>query len=319
MIYARDNIEGIDIPYVAYDYLSFAALDDGYFTSDFDLVRLGEYYFGMFEEAYRDVLTYMNGLYNEGLMSVDFASTDEATAQSAFTSGSAIAIFCNNSRINTLKVPTADDGGYIVAGGPLHHGDQEGACFAFADPYITSQYSIYVTTESKKANLCLQFLNYLFPEQGNLLRNFGTADKSYTFVDDQPTYTDYITKNADGYSLDVMMRAEALINWPGIHSDRQFEQRHPDPIQLKSYLAQSTTHVDEYTLIYTGILDEYLDECTRLWTDIDTYMKECRTRFISGQLNLEDDFDSYIQTLKDMGMDRIVEIKQATLDAFYGN
>lgn len=323
LVFARDNIEGIEIPFLVQDYQLVSALDDGYFSAEYDLVRCGEfqidgtYHYGRFEPAYRELLAYMNELYNEGLISVDFAATDEPTAQNAFVTGKSIAIFCNNSRLNSLKTPVAEDGGYILPGGPLHRADQDAAFYAFTDPYITTQYSMYISSESKQPELCLQFLNYLFTEEGNIMRNYGTEGVTFEYVDGVPTYMDYVTKNSDGYSLDVMMRAEALINWPGIHADQMNAQRHPEKTQRDSYAIQEAqSQVDKYTVVYTGVLEEYLDEYTSLWTDINTYMNESRTKFISGQLNLTNDFDAYMETLRSMGMDRVIEIKQATLDAF---
>ena len=93
-------------------------------------------------------------------------------------------------------------------------------------------------------------------------------------------------------------------------------QRHPSESQIVAYEIWSDTDFDTYNPIYTAVMDEYLDEYTDLWTDIDTYIKECRVKFISGQMSLDDEFDTYITHLQDMGMDRVIEIKQATLDAY---
>ncbi len=64
------------------------------------------------------------------------------------------------------------------------------------------------------------------------------------------------------------------------------------------------------------VLDDLIDEYTDLWVDIDLYINECRAKFISGEMDIETGFDAYIDQLKSMGMDRVVEIKQATLDAY---
>ena len=68
-------------------------------------------------------------------------------------------------------------------------------------------------------------------------------------------------------------------------------------------------------VVHTAVLDEYLDEYTDLWTDIDLYINECRAKFISGEMSVENDFDTYLETLKSMNIDRVYEIKQITLDA----
>ncbi len=323
LVFARDNIEGIDIPFVmdAAHMTTFA--EYGYCSSAYGLVAAheyqkdGVYHIGYYDPEYRDMLAFINKLYNEKLISADFASMDQATAQSAFTSGTAIAICTNNSRMSTLKGAVEQDGGYMVGGSVLHGADQDKAFYSFADPYINNTFSIFVTTETKHADLCLQLVNFLYTDAGNIVRNYGKEGVSFNYVDGVPTYTEYVTKNPNGYSLDAMIRSEALINWPGIHANEMLAQRHPEQSQLESYKMQEETSTpDAYTMVYSGVLEEYLDEYTDLWADINTYISECRTRFISGELNLEGDFDAYRQTLKDMGIERVIEIKQATLDAF---
>ncbi len=323
LIYARDNIDGIEVPFV-FDAAHLATfVDNGYCSSAYNLVaphehqRDGVYHIGYYDPEYRDVMAYMNDLYNEGLISPDFASMDQAAAQSAFTNGTAIVICTNNSRMSNLKDAVAEDGGYMVAGPVLHGEDQDRAFYSFADPYINASYSIFVTPECKHPELCLQLVNYLYTEEGNIVRNYGVEGKSFTYVDGVPTYTDYVTKNPNGYSSDAMIRTEALINWPGIHASHMLAARHPEQSQLDSYqLQEQSSDPDSYVIVYTGVLNEYLDEYTDLWVDINTYINECRTKFIAGQLNLEEDFDAYRETLKSMGIERVIEIKQATLDAF---
>jgi putative aldouronate transport system substrate-binding protein len=56
-------------------------------------------------------------------------------------------------------------------------------------------------------------------------------------------------------------------------------------------------------------------ELSALYTDIETYVAECNVKFLLGQMSL-DDYDSFRQTLKDMGIQRCIELKQAALDRY---
>lgn len=56
-----------------------------------------------------------------------------------------------------------------------------------------------------------------------------------------------------------------------------------------------------------------------IFTDIDAYYKEMETRMITGDLDIDEGWDTYIQGLKDRGLDRYVEIYQNGLDAWLNN
>ena len=321
LIALRDNVDGIVTPWTFNKDEFPNVLTSGYITSEYDLVNTawyqvdGKMHFGAYEAAYKDVLTFLKELYDEKLISEDFATMDEATAQSMLLQGQSAVLFGNNSRLNTLA-KSLPEGGVITGGPVLHRPDQDKALYSFADNYVTNGDWTYISADSQNAELCLQFLNYVFTEQGNLLRNFGIEGESFEMVDGEPVYTDLVKNNPNGYSLDAVARSYALVNWPGIHADVQNRQRHPSQSQVDAYMIWSDTDFDKYNPIYTAVMDEYLDEYTDMWTDIDTYVKECRVKFISGQMSLENDFDAYIAHLKEMGMDRVIEIKQLTWDAY---
>ena len=295
-------------------------LKNGDITSPFGLVCANEYqtdgtwYHGATQPEYKDVLAFMHKLYEEGLISVDYLSMENATSQSMLCTGEAAIFYGNNSRLSTFK-SSVEDGGWLYPGAPLVGEGQERAMFTYADPFVAGD-RVFISPDCANPELVLQFLNYLYTEPGNLLRNFGTEGKSYEIVDGVPRYTEFITNNPDGHALDGMARSWGLINWPGIHADVMNAQRHPEDTQVIAYELWSNSDHDLHAITHTDVLDEYVDEYANLWVDIDLYINECRAKFISGEMDIENEFDAYIDHLKSMGMDRVAEIKQATLDAY---
>ncbi len=313
---------GVETPFVFQNknYLR-ECIATGELTSAFGLANAAEYqadgvwHYGAYEPEYKDLLTFLNKLYNESLISVDYLSMEEATSRAMLCNGQAGVMYANNSRLSTY-VASLPEGASLVGGYVIHSADQERALYSFAEPMTTSDDITYISADCKNVELCMEFYNYLFTDEGNMLRNYGILNESYVIGEDgKPAYTELITNNPDGHSLDGMARSYALINWPGIHANDQLAMRHPESSQIVAYERWSDTEHDDYVVIHTSVLDEYLDEYTDLWTDINLYIDECRAKFISGEMSLENDFDTYIATLKSMGMDRIYEIKQITLDA----
>ena len=296
-------------------------IKNGELTSAFGLVSASEYqadgkwHYGACEPEYKDVLTFLKKLYDEGLISVDYLSMEEATSRAMFCNGQAGVMYGNNSRLSTY-LASLTDGASMVGGYVIHAADQDHAMYSFADPMTTSDDITYISADCKNVELCMQFYNYLFTEEGNMIRNYGILGESYVIGENgKPEYTELITNNPDGHSMDGMARSYALINWPGIHSNDQLAMRHPEQSQIVAYERWSDTDHDTHVVVHTAVLDEYLDEYTDLWTDIDLYINECRAKFISGEMSIENDFDTYLETLKSMNIDRVYEIKQITLDA----
>lgn len=64
------------------------------------------------------------------------------------------------------------------------------------------------------------------------------------------------------------------------------------------------------------IADEDAEEYSRISADVSTYYREMRAKFISGEVDIDAEFDNYIQGLKDRGIDTMIEMKQAALDKF---
>ena len=50
--------------------------------------------------------------------------------------------------------------------------------------------------------------------------------------------------------------------------------------------------------------------------DVQTYVDERAVAFICGNASIEDEFDSYIETLKNMQIEELISVKQAQYDRF---
>lgn len=59
------------------------------------------------------------------------------------------------------------------------------------------------------------------------------------------------------------------------------------------------------------------DELTMLQIQLKNYIEESRSRFVVGDLSLDNDWESYLRNLKDLGLDRYLELKQIAYDAMF--
>ena len=52
------------------------------------------------------------------------------------------------------------------------------------------------------------------------------------------------------------------------------------------------------------------------WTDIKNYLTEMNAAFITGQMDIEAEWDGYVKHLYDIGLQDVIDVYQAALDRF---
>lgn len=67
-------------------------------------------------------------------------------------------------------------------------------------------------------------------------------------------------------------------------------------------------------LVYT---EEEINEASTLITDLTAYFQTSFPRFITGELDVDKDWDAYLDTAKSMGSDRLIKIMQTSYDRVY--
>ena len=128
-------------------------------------------------------------------------------------------------------------------------------------------------------------------------------------VDGKPTYTDYVTNNPDGKTMSEMLALETrATGGPFAQSVRYTEQF--------LGLPQQSAAVEKYSLpAVMALTQEESDEYTRIMTNANTLKGEKFVKYIQGTESI-DTWDSYIDELKNMGIERAIEIEQAAYERF---
>ena len=98
--------------------------------------------------------------------------------------------------------------------------------------------------------------------------------------------------------------------------ESQFASRPEHKNEFQKEVAFQQTAYPDAKYCYMAIAtDEQNQRKTALTTDLTTYSSELVTDFILGRASF-DDWDQYIQQLKDLGLDELIEIEQSQYDAF---
>lgn len=297
----------------------------GIITSGFDLVKAGWYqvdgeiYYGYVEEEYKDVLAYLNKLYDEGLLDPNYMSNDDNTCKANISNGtSGVTVGPTGGYIGTILSAVEEGASLDVTGfGPLVSNEGDIPYSGQYDNAVKGP-TLVMTTQCENKEAAAKFMNYGYTEEGSMLLNFGIEGESYTMVDGYPTYTDIIMNNPDGWTKQQAL-AQYTMSWndgPMVQDRRYIEQYASLPQQQAALTQWSNTTSAEYQVPPISVAEADKAEYDKLVMDINTYISEMFVKYVTGQASLDTFETEYLGQLEKMGIDRVIELQQEALDAF---
>lgn len=287
---------------------------------DFYLGEDGTVHFGAVEEGYKQYLTTFNQWYQEGLLDQDLATLALDQVSAKITSGqSGASIGWAGSRMGTwITAAQKTDPGFMLVPAPyptLKKGEKPE--MGQIDNRYTNSGSVAITTSCRNVELAARLLDYAYGEKGHMLFNFGIEGESYRMVDGYPTYTDQIFKSPDGWSVAQALSAYVRGNYNGpfVQDVRYLEQYYTFDSQKATTEIWGATNAAKYKVPPITPTSDESREFSTIMNEINTYRDEMTLKFIFGTESL-DDFDKYVETVENMGLDRALEIQNAALERY---
>ncbi|WP_276356350.1 extracellular solute-binding protein [Cohnella caldifontis] len=267
----------------------------------------GKVHYSYYEPAYKEYLAYLNGLYKEGLLESDYASTTSDQVTSKFSqdiSGVTFNFSWHQSMTYSPLYKDYDPSKPLIKGiAPLKgpHGD---AFYLGRNP-ITGIFG--VSKDAKDPELAFKFLDYASSEEAKEIYAWGLEGQTYTVADGKKQFTeqgkdnDFIQQfgiNPVNMPIEQSVDATDVLVAPWhAQLDKEMEKYIKPP----------------YPFIY-ALAEEASVENT-IMPDITTYTTEMEAKFITGKESL-DNFDKYLGTLKSMGIEDVLKGRQAQYDRY---
>ncbi len=279
--------------------------------------------YGPMEEGYKEYLITMNRWYQNGLFDKDFPSniSDSKRLTSLMINGEAGAAFnfCGSGFgqcISGLRNINPDYKLTPVKYPVLRKGDK--VEFAQRDLPATGQ-GAAITTSCKNPKAAAKFLNYGYTEEGSVFYNFGVEGESYVKGgnDYTYTYTDKVTDPSVNGGLSVAQAiskyARACYDGPFIQHKDYILQSYSYPEQKAALSLWKNNNMANHLVPAMSISADESAELAKINTEIKTYSQETIFKMIiqPDGMSLYDDF---INNLKQMGIERAIEIKQKAYD-----
>ncbi len=273
-------------------------------------------------DAYKEYLKKMHEYYENGYINVDFVTYTESD-----TKPPQDVIYSDNGGIFNEDV--ASIAGYYnsttnpdfevapLAQVRLNEGDV--LDYGYIGVVASDKYSLALSSTCSDPQLCIQYMDYLFSDEGFELANYGTEGVTYTKDGGVYQFTDLILNNEQGFDWQLCQSLYINPGFPCL-TDLSIQEMTYNEAQkaavdtwVGAYDSADATTPNTLWLSYTT---EESEERASVQTDIETYQEEMRLKFITGQMDIDAEWDNYVETLTSMGIDILEETMQDAITRY---
>ena len=273
-------------------------------------------------DNYKEVLKKLHDYYQKGYISVDFVTYSES-----HTKPPQDVVF--NDMTGIFNEDVASIAGYLNSSNTpgfdlqplgqirLNEGDRLDT--GFIGVKAADKYSLSISTQCSDPKLAIQYMDYLFSEEGHILANYGIEGQTYTIENGEPQFTDLILNNPQGFDWQLCQSLYINPGFPCLTDLSVQEMTYTDaqkaavPTWVDAFDSADETMPNTNWLSYTTEESQHKSD---LQNDIETYQTEMRLKFITGQLDIDAEWDNYCSALEGMGIHTMEEITQAAVDRY---
>ncbi|MDF2648272.1 MAG: transporter substrate-binding protein [Paenibacillus sp.] len=265
------------------------------------------------ESRYKELLQYTNKLYSEGLIDKEALTINVEQMSAKFSNNQAGSTVSGNPVV--YKAEETFIPGSVLAG---PYGDK---LFTFVNPSVAITAPFVITKASKEPEALVRWMDYFYGVEGSLLFFMGkegetftkTSEGKYTFVDD-------INKNPKGLTVPQAVGQHLVYpgsSYPGIVRQQYFQGGEAMDNAVKATEKLKPHLIKEVWPDFTYTVQEN-ERMIALSNDIQNYVNQMQDKFITGATPF-DQWDSYISTIKKMGLDEYMKLYRSAYERYKKN
>jgi len=289
-------------------------------------VKDGKVGLAQVQPEWREYVSWMNMLYEEGLFDQDSFSLDDTSIKAkVHTDRVGISMTSMGQMNNWNKEREAEGKEAVWVGVPYPTADDGSISSVFGGSGIgLNGYCTVISknTDEETMKVCLQVLDYAFTQEGYLYWNYGKQGLSWDYDQNgEPVFLPLVTEDTD---TDAMTKYNGTtFGGPAIQATKLLHLKNSkaaveaNDIWFYSAPVEATAG-DKWPTGTTFTIDES-DEMSLLNpSNIDTYSSEAFANFLTGVRDIDDDatWESYLADYGTYNLDRILEIRQACYDRY---
>lgn len=268
------------------------------------------------QPIFKDFLLYMNKLYTEGLLDPEsFSQTNEQLKAKGKQDVQILGGFVNPGPF--LVVPE-DQNEHYIALPPLltPEGTRE---WLKLNPVRPGAFAITKNCDEEKSVAALRMVDWLYSSEGALVLMRGIEGEDYVYTNPEKTQCKLIIP--EGFSNFEEYRAKKLTpnsgsRTPGIGAYTLPVVWNPLNDYINEQVDKNLVPYWKQPLPRLYFSAEDQKKIASIGADVNAYVVQSMARFITGDLDIEANFDNYLNDLDRMGIKEYMEIYQAAYDVW---
>lgn len=254
-------------------------------------------------ENMKNAFKFLNTCYTEGLVEPDIF-TRKAPEFFARLSNDQYGV--------TLLLPPADSSQFGILE-PTFGLDGKGtAIWNWNVSPVLAASTFNITTANKYPQATARYMDYFYSEEGATLVRMGVEGETYVVnADGSYSYSDTIKNDPQGVEFAMAQHSFWLgpNTTPGRYTDKMCMPLYEGTIKVdcpavfEKYL---TPHAYSMPQLEATLNKER----TTLQDELNKYYSECRAAFMTGKMNIDTQWDEYVQTMEKLKVARLEEIYQ---------
>ena len=271
-------------------------------------------------DGYKELMRFYNKMYTEGLIDPDIFTASFADEIVKAQNGRALTYtFVNNSPVSgskyeALTVPMTE---------PLEGYNGEKSWNNYSMPASTStNFNITYNCPEEKREIMAKWADYFYSLDGIVAYFMGEKDVTYTYDEATDTYalTDLILKDPEGRNFESVQ--SAWCTWaggtnPSCATNELFKGGETWPVSLESAagLINYTPDNNGGAIWAPFLFDaDVASEVSAMTTDFDTYLGEWAAHFITGEKDVDADWDEYVNGFNALGVQEYLDLINAKIE-----
>ena len=274
------------------------------------------------EPEWRAYLSWLNKLWDEGLLDQDFLSLDDTSIKGKIHNDMTGISITSMGQLNNWNKETEAAGKEPVWKAVQYpKGDDGTLSMVFGGPGIGTHTAVITkTADEETMKVALQLLDYAYTKEGFLYWNFGKEGVSWEYdAEGKVKLTALVTEDKD---TDPLVKYGGATWGANCIQATQLLYLKNSPISIEAndlwfYPNQDVSSHWKWPVGITFTLED-ADELKLIGSSITTYCPEMFAAFVTGNQDVNDDavWNKHLETLKAYSMDRILEIRQGAYDLY---
>lgn len=268
-------------------------------------------------QGYKDYITMLSGWWADGLIGDVSLTTvaDPTPLNQAIYSGQ-VGFWCGKrDSFNTTADELAPEGFDAIPIPDITKTGTETIPYDRGGATKSNTGGLAVTTQCAYPEEAMKVLNWFWTDEGVTAANFGEEGYSFTYDENgDPQFTDVITNNPNYSAFQAMNIYLVFPDFPSYYPAQGIAMTFVCQKEVDSQTIWPSNRSSE--LKYYGTLT--VDESQRyaeVVSDIATLISETVSGFVVGDTPMSQ-WDSFVETLENMGLPEITAIKQAAYDRY---